>query len=539
MKIDFFTLLLIMIFSQPLIAQGPSFDCDLSETNVEKAICTDQKLVELDSRLANSYKIVLSNSSDKNLIRREQYAWVENRNNICENNQDIVNCLIDQYSIRLSQLLAGQAASNEPTSSPAVALANSKPSETPTSPLAAAQAQVETAEIQTPAAAQASSESFTSPGPQQAMEAAGASDDSALVVVEAEGYGVTKIEALNDAWNTAVKLAIGMYLSSRTEVVDGELTELIVTHSRGRVNAYQELSAVHVDNTWKVKILASIERQILKESIEASSSNSIKIDGSQFAALSSTELEKSDKAKQLLENFEESFKFEDFINIELTPKVDRGILNVGLGLTINNNLYKKVFIEDFIKILDQISIEKAITTFSSELIELNRTCTNRSLAMADFISNDIVFKKYFNNSYHIEDNILKNFSFDKSFLFIISINYNTYYIYVLDIDLLQQCKKIFSKLGTDSSSISFKISIQALNNSELLDINSITTNIPRPIYRFLDYGSNKQILEIYPVFDNLQDCFHKFLIDIPLNLKGADLEKITDIRSDLQVIWDN
>ncbi|MDR2367250.1 MAG: hypothetical protein LBF58_03940, partial [Deltaproteobacteria bacterium] len=75
-------------------------------------------------------------------------------------------------------------------------------------------------------------------------------DGSKYVTVEAEGSGVTKIDALNSAWGEAVKKAIGMYMVSKTTVVNEDIEEKILTYSRGRVNSYKELSAIKNGDIW-------------------------------------------------------------------------------------------------------------------------------------------------------------------------------------------------------------------------------------------------------------------------------------------------
>jgi hypothetical protein len=47
--------------------------------------------------------------------------------------------------------------------------------------------------------------------------------ESGFIQVVAEGSGTTKLEALNSAWNEAVKLGVGMFLVSKTEVIDEEI----------------------------------------------------------------------------------------------------------------------------------------------------------------------------------------------------------------------------------------------------------------------------------------------------------------------------
>jgi uncharacterized protein len=61
---------------------GPSFDCSRATSEVEKLICTDQGLGDLDRQLDAVYKAALAKARDDvpQWLRSEQRGWVKERN---------------------------------------------------------------------------------------------------------------------------------------------------------------------------------------------------------------------------------------------------------------------------------------------------------------------------------------------------------------------------------------------------------------------------------------------------------------------------
>ena len=77
-----------------------SFDCNKAATLVEQAICSNQKLSNLDQQLATMYKQALANSPNQEAIRERQREWLKWERNSC---QDIA-CIKDAYLSRLTEL---------------------------------------------------------------------------------------------------------------------------------------------------------------------------------------------------------------------------------------------------------------------------------------------------------------------------------------------------------------------------------------------------------------------------------------------------
>ncbi|RBQ26357.1 lysozyme inhibitor LprI family protein [Arcobacter sp. CECT 9188] len=58
---------------------GASFNCTKASSNVEKMICADVQLSELDSQMGNLYKKVSQNVNDKKQFLNNQRSWIKDR----------------------------------------------------------------------------------------------------------------------------------------------------------------------------------------------------------------------------------------------------------------------------------------------------------------------------------------------------------------------------------------------------------------------------------------------------------------------------
>lgn len=83
---------------------NPSFDCSKASTPVEKAICRNAELAELDRELAQLYKEAIKTKGEQIKIRQRE--WIAERDEKCENkdNETITLILIDMYKKRIAEL---------------------------------------------------------------------------------------------------------------------------------------------------------------------------------------------------------------------------------------------------------------------------------------------------------------------------------------------------------------------------------------------------------------------------------------------------
>ena len=67
-----------------------------------------------------------------------------------------------------------------------------------------------------------------------------AADNSRYVVLEnIEGEGRNREEAIQSAWLTGIREAVGSFIDSRTELNNDQLTERIIAYNRGLVERYE------------------------------------------------------------------------------------------------------------------------------------------------------------------------------------------------------------------------------------------------------------------------------------------------------------
>jgi uncharacterized protein len=85
----------------PLASLAASFDCSKELSRVEKTICQDKELSNLDDQLTVAYREALLNSTNQEIIKREQRRWIKVKRNRCHD----TNCLRDAYTNRLKQLM--------------------------------------------------------------------------------------------------------------------------------------------------------------------------------------------------------------------------------------------------------------------------------------------------------------------------------------------------------------------------------------------------------------------------------------------------
>jgi len=83
---------------------NPSFDCSMAITPVEKAICRNVELANLDKELNNLYKEAQRIKGEG--IKTEQKQWLMDREKQCEgkNNEQITEILKTMYKARIEEL---------------------------------------------------------------------------------------------------------------------------------------------------------------------------------------------------------------------------------------------------------------------------------------------------------------------------------------------------------------------------------------------------------------------------------------------------
>lgn len=103
---------LFALVSFPMLSCAASFDCSKAGLLVEKLICTDANVSNLDEELAMTYKAASDTAVDKNLLKTQQRDWLKQKRNKCGD----VDCLVKTYQARIDELSLSKSASVSPSS---------------------------------------------------------------------------------------------------------------------------------------------------------------------------------------------------------------------------------------------------------------------------------------------------------------------------------------------------------------------------------------------------------------------------------------
>jgi uncharacterized protein len=81
---------------------SPAFDCAKASSDVEKMICGDSKLANLDNELSTGYKTVYGSAKpdDQARMKKEQNNWLKTVRNICKDK----SCVVGAYEVRMHVL---------------------------------------------------------------------------------------------------------------------------------------------------------------------------------------------------------------------------------------------------------------------------------------------------------------------------------------------------------------------------------------------------------------------------------------------------
>jgi hypothetical protein len=349
-----------------------------------------------------------------------------------------------------------------------------------------------------------------------------AEENSEFVTVEAEGTGITKIEALNNAWSEAVKKAIGLYMVSKTSVINEDIEEKILAYSRGRVNSYKELSSSKNEDIWTVVIAAEIEKEMLIESVNTYSTTEVSIDGLNLAATMSTDTEKELNKTLILKDFLDDFKYEDFFKITLKPSIENGQLFIYTTVEIDLIKYNNMILNNLNNVLREISIANESKFLNQNEAECNKLILYRAY---NFDGENT----HLDNCYDYETGTVSKSNKLKN---IVLYDIDKYYYYNINDELFELLFKSLRKLDNGSSIIYFDpvIHIEALNNDEVI----ASTTYSKSLRDVLgSYGFN--VLEFIPIFfvDSKGIYTRIIIFKIPFEIDSNSLSKVTKLKANL------
>lgn len=141
--------------------------------------------------------------------------------------------------------------------------------------------------------------------PQRVAESDGDSikDGAIAKVVVVEGVGATSGEAITDAFRSAVRQVVGIYVDSETLVSNDELIEdKVLTLSNGFVREWSRIpgSEITSNGLCRIKIKAAVERKLLVEKLQAVNVTLSSMDGQSMFAKAVTELDAQKDSEKLV-----------------------------------------------------------------------------------------------------------------------------------------------------------------------------------------------------------------------------------------------
>jgi uncharacterized protein/heat shock protein HslJ len=97
----------MLSFPAGVLAQDPTFDCMKARGSIEKMICVDRELGELDRTLSTVYSAALRKAANERppILKAEQRGWIKGRND-CWKADDNRACVVEAYSRRIVELQA-------------------------------------------------------------------------------------------------------------------------------------------------------------------------------------------------------------------------------------------------------------------------------------------------------------------------------------------------------------------------------------------------------------------------------------------------
>ncbi len=101
-RVKFYLLLCILGVGFFGISQAASFDCKKASTKIEKTICLDRELNNLDLAIDNAYKSLLKQHPIPEYVKARQADWQE-LNLLCDE-ANLTACLQSSYKTRLLEL---------------------------------------------------------------------------------------------------------------------------------------------------------------------------------------------------------------------------------------------------------------------------------------------------------------------------------------------------------------------------------------------------------------------------------------------------
>jgi hypothetical protein len=352
-------------------------------------------------------------------------------------------------------------------------------------------------------------------------EAQNAETTDDIVEIEAEGMGITRVEAQNAAITEAVKMGVGMFLVSKTEVINDDISEQIISYSRGKIVSYKELASANVDGIWRVKVLVLMRRDLLANSAASLTQKSVDVQSSDWAALEANKAQSLKSADNLIDFY---FTNNDLKNIyqveEVIPSVNNaGKIVVKVVIGFNNPLLEQLT-KNFLDLTEQIAINKTQGVFSNFYIDLHQELEQNGA----YLQHEQIYT--INNA----NNAIVN-----------PINTKSYTAYNIEANKFNEISRYLLDSETNQLVNHFKVVAEAFKGSDIVDKANKEIRILKPvtfIYNndiiYINKLFRVQESPIYSFYEH--NVYKKLVLELEFpNLTGTDLQYLTDIQARISI----
>ena len=234
--------------------------------------------------------------------------------------------------------------------------------------------------------------------------------DDKYIVVDVEGKGKTRDEAIESAWLAGIRQAVGTFIDSKQELKDDKLTERIIAYSRGLVEKYE---VTGVDDSradrgiYAVNVRMWIVQELLRDGAQHASSGSAEITFSpndikrQKEELDAKSLEARNAAEEtsrkkaitgaeLLGAMLERYKPENFLSCYIPGKPEpvkgkADTFTLNIEVSFNGKLYSENFVPDLEQVLEQIAESKKNILMVKQKNELRTLSSGKTLNRSDTV----------------------------------------------------------------------------------------------------------------------------------------------------------
>ena len=221
------------------------------------------------------------------------------------------------------------------------------------------------------------------------------SADKDYITVIAEGKNTDRKLALEAAYVDAVRLAVGAIISAKTELNNDELSEKIITHSRGVIEGFDILRETQEGRITRVYIRAKVHKEILQDetkryieaqTVKADTGGVVKAQQNENAREVTTQAKQKSGA-ELLREVLESYKPEDFFTAKLNPKIFYDKKTKKPYVQITEKFNQSVFWDEFLpklrNALDGVSEKKTKKFYRDEVRKKNQTLNKQGYSKKD------------------------------------------------------------------------------------------------------------------------------------------------------------